>query len=118
MAAELRQAFPSVSPRLITLALRESGLPLSTLVEGVRQDTLDNLERTLRNLENEYAAADAVRKQAIRRLVIEAKTKGIWASRKDLRKAEMVLWMRTWLENPGLFPAWVKLRKRQLETVD
>jgi hypothetical protein len=26
-------------------------------------------------------------------------------------KEEMILWMLTWLENPGVFPIWVALRK-------
>ena len=30
------------------------------------------------------------------------------------QKIEMAAWMRTWLENPPVFPAWVALRKRQL----
>jgi hypothetical protein len=28
-------------------------------------------------------------------------------------KAEMALWLHTWLENPPLFGAWVELRKRR-----
>jgi len=27
-------------------------------------------------------------------------------------KEEMVLWMLTWLENPGVFATWLELRKR------
>jgi hypothetical protein len=29
-------------------------------------------------------------------------------------KAEMILWMITWLENPPLFPQWVRLRRTQI----
>ncbi len=28
------------------------------------------------------------------------------------RRAEAVLWMQTWLENPGAFPLWAELRKK------
>jgi hypothetical protein len=30
---------------------------------------------------------------------------------KKAQKEEMIQWMLVWLENPGIFPAWVKLRK-------
>ena len=29
-------------------------------------------------------------------------------------KEEMIQWMLVWLENPGVFPAWIKLRKQKL----
>lgn len=91
------------------------------MVEGVRQSTFDDLARTLIALEREYAAGAAERRWQTRRLVIEAKQHAFLASRNPkvdeaLRrdKEEMVLWMRTWLENPPLFPEWVALRRKAL----
>lgn len=52
--------------------------------------------------------------RAVRKLVIEAKEHAGFALKKHPEKAEMILWMRTWLENPGIFPYWLKLRKEQL----
>ena len=97
--------------------LRESGLPLAPLVEGVRQETMASLESTLRALLDEYQHGDAPRRSAVRRLVIEGKDHARWAARRnaELRpvKEEMALWMLTWLENPPLFPRWLELRKVQ-----
>ena len=90
---------------------RDADVPLAPMVEGVRQEVLEGLERTLRALLNEYEAGDAARRVAVRRLVIEAKDHAKLAARKNPAKQEMILWMLTWLENPPLFPAWLKLRK-------
>ncbi len=76
------------------------------MVEGVRQDTLDNLQRTLLALLGEYERG----KQAdVRKLVIAAKERAKWTS-----KQENALWMLTWLENPPLFPQWAALRRAAL----
>jgi hypothetical protein len=95
--------------------LRESGVPLSPLVEGVRQETFEALESSLLKLLAEYESGNAARRQSVRKLVIEAKEHARWAARKPERredKVEMALWMLTWLENPPLFPQWVRLRRR------
>jgi hypothetical protein len=86
-------------------------------VAGVRQNALDELERSLLDIGEEYAqaqaAGDAARGRRCRRLVIEGKDHARWALRRGhAEKEEMVLWMLTWLENPGVFPAWVGLRKK------
>jgi hypothetical protein len=94
--------------------LRESGVPLAPLVEGVRQETFDALESSLLNLLAEYERGDAAAKTAVRRSVIEAKDHARWAARipeKRAEKQEMALWILTWLENPPLFPQWVRLRR-------
>ena len=47
-------------------------------------------------------------------MVVAAKDHARFAARKPERRAEkeeMILWMRTWLENPPLFASWVKLRR-------
>jgi hypothetical protein len=95
--------------------LREAGLPLSPLVEGVRQSSLLELERTLCALAEEYARAAPDRRRTIRRLVITARDHGRLAARHSGAaplKQEMILWMNTWLENPEAFCLWVVLRKQ------
>ncbi|HEX5431067.1 MAG TPA: hypothetical protein VFW83_03820 [Bryobacteraceae bacterium] len=103
-----------VSENYLRHLLRDCGVPLAPLVEGVRQESLDALEASLLRLWREYEGAGAPRRQAIRRIVITAKDRARWASRREDRqaeKSEMILWMTTWLENPPLFPAWVRLRR-------
>ena len=118
---ELQTELAPVSAEYLRRLLRQSAIPLAPLVEGVRQDTFEDLERTLLALEREYAAADEPRRTACRREVIAAKDRARWALRRlpdgDPRresKEEMSLWMLTWLENPGVFTAWLALRVGQL----
>jgi hypothetical protein len=95
--------------------LRESGVPLAPLVEGVRQETFEALESSLLSFLQEYERSDAAGRTSVRRVVIEAKEHARWAARtpeKRAEKNEMALWMLTWLENPPLFPQWVNLRKQ------
>lgn len=98
-------------------------MPLAPLVAGVRQDSFEELENSLRALEREYtqavAASNRERVQACRQAVITAKDHARWVARnpktleeKRAQKREMILWITTWLENPGVFPAWIELRKR------
>jgi len=109
-----------ISESYLRRLLRATGLPLSPLVEGVRQDSFEALERTLLAIDREYAealaAGDRARARACRRRVIEAKDH----ARLALRKAppakkpgrdEMILWLLTWLENPAVFRLWLPLRK-------
>lgn len=108
--AELRAAIPEVSEGTVKKALRESGLKLAPLVEGVRQDTLEHLERTLRALLDEYEQGDRARQKQVRAVVITAKQHARWS-----KHEEPQLWLQTWLENPPLFPSWVEIRKKLLE---
>lgn len=115
--AQARAALEPVSEATLRKVLRESGLTLDPRVEGVRQDSFDHLERTLRLLAREFSAADADGRATIRGLVIEAKDHARWALPRDdpARKAEreeMIRWMLTWLENPEVFPEWIALRKK------
>ena len=117
--AELRTRLAPISDSYLRRLLRASGAPLAPLVAGVRQSSLEELERSLLEIGDEYAralaAGDAVRARCCRRLVIEAKDHARWALRRGhADKEEMLLWMLTWLENPGVFPAWVGLRKSAL----
>lgn len=109
-----------ISERYLRELLRECGMPLDPLIEGVRQDSFDNLERTLLQLEREYTPGDGAMQRACRDLVIAAKDHARFNSRRlpagDGRRAdkeEMLLWMLTWLENPPAFPLWLELRKKQ-----
>jgi hypothetical protein len=104
-----------ISGSTLRRLLRESGVPLGPFVEGVRQHSLEALESSLLNLLKEYEGGDPAQKASIRRLVIESKEHARWAARvpdKRAEKQEMALWMLTWLENPPLFPQWVKLRRQ------
>ncbi|MCX6592001.1 MAG: hypothetical protein NTZ56_10785 [Acidobacteria bacterium] len=107
-AAELLSALQPVSGPHFRRLLRESGVPLAPLVEGVRQDTLDQLERTLLALLDEPEA---------RRLVIEAKDHARMAQRRapTPEREEKLLWMTVWLENRPLFRDWLRLRRAKLQ---
>ena len=103
--AELATAFPKL--RSLRRAVRNSGIPLTPLVEGVRQDTFENLARSLVALQHEY---EATRDQRIRAMIIESKAHARLAALKRPEKREMVEWMLVWLHDPSLFETWVRLR--------
>jgi hypothetical protein len=116
---QLRAGLAPVSDYELRRLLRESQLPLTPLVEGVRQNSLQDLERTLCVLAREYTCGDPDRRQTIRDLVITARDHARLATRRievASEKTEMILWMNIWLENPEAFETWVALRKRNLET--
>ena len=115
----------SKSPDYVRKLLRESGVALNPFVEGVRQDSFDELARTLLALEKEYTEAgaqhDAERQRACRKLVIKAKDHARWSvqipkirAARLAAKHEMIAWMLVWLENPEVFPDWLRLRQREL----
>ncbi len=113
----LLERLAPVSEGYLRELLRSSGVPLAPLVEGVRQSSLEELERTLVALQQEYeratAAGNAPRARLCREAVIRAKDHARWAARKGAGKQEMIAWMLTWLENPPVFSAWVAMRKKQ-----
>ena len=115
--AELRVTLAPISESYLRRLLRESGVPLAPMVAGVRQSNLEELEESLIALAAQYEKGDASRRAAVRGLVITAKDHARWASRGSSRQAdsknEMILWMITWLENPPLFPQWVRLRRQR-----
>lgn len=103
--------------------LRDCGLPLDPVVEGIRQRSFEELERTLLAIGEEYARAMETggreRAAACRRAVITGKEHARLAARRPAaseevraRKEEMASWMLVWLENPAIFPAWLGLRKK------
>jgi hypothetical protein len=109
---EFRQLVAALAPvreQDLRRLLRDCGLALSPMVEGVRQSSLEGLERTLGALAEEYGRADADRRRAVRRLVITARDHARLTG--SGAKAEAILWMNVWLENPMAFRLWVDLRK-------
>jgi hypothetical protein len=111
---EIARELAPVSESYLRDLLRGCGVPLHPLIEGVRQDSLENLERTLRQLLAQYESADPATRRTCRDLVIRAKDHARFSQRTKPEKEEMVLWMITWLENPAAFPLWLSLRKRRL----
>ena len=116
--ASLRTVLAPVSESYLRKLVRECGIPLDAMVEGVRQGTFDDLEASLRKLFEEYQPGDAARRRAVRRLVITAKDHARLAARNPEKRAdkeEMILWLTTWLENPPVFGEWVKIRRNNTE---
>ncbi len=110
----LRDLLAPISDNYLRHLLRDSGVPLAPMVEGVRQESLDVLESSLIGLLFEYESGDTARRERVRKLVITAKDHARLAGRNEAKhpeKEEMLLWMLTWLENPPLFPAWIRLRR-------
>jgi hypothetical protein len=116
---EMLTALAPISESYLRKLLRGSGVSLAPMVEGVVQSSLVDLERTLLALANEYEAGA----RDVRRIVITAKDHARFALKKFKpddpkigERQEMFLWMMTWLENPALFPVWLAMRKRIINT--
>jgi hypothetical protein len=119
---ELGAALAPISEGTLRKAARASGLALDPLVEGVVQDSFEALERTLCALEQVYTGSDPERSKRARREVLKAREHAGFSlrrlepdSERAAFKSEVLLWLRTWLGNPPLFPAWAAIRKRVLE---
>jgi len=68
----------------------------------------------LLRLLGEYEQGDAAARLRVRRVAIAAKDHARFAARREEKreeKQEMALWILTWLENPPVFPEWVRLRR-------
>lgn len=112
--ASLRADLAPVSESYLRKLLRECGVPLDPMVEGVRQATFAELEASLLRLLVEYQSAAPARRMALRRLVVTAKEHARLATRNPAKrpdKEEMILWLTTWLENPPVFREWVSIRR-------
>jgi hypothetical protein len=114
-----------VSESYLRRLLAETGIPVEQPFAGVRQKSFEELERSLIEMEEVYlrarASGDRSRAQVCRNVVIQAKDHARMAARspkaspeKKLEKDEMIQWMLVWLENPGVFRAWVRLRKQKI----
>jgi len=115
---ELRSVLAPISESYLHRLLRESGIALDPMVDGVRQGSFDELQESLERLLEIYQSGDAQRKKSVRAIVITAKDHARLASRspkiseeRRAEKEEMVLWLLTWLENPAIFPDWAGLRR-------
>ena len=114
----LCERFPSVSPQTLRRDLRETSLEVHALVEGVRLCSLPTLRLSMLALHECHAQFPA----EVRRLILDARRKAEHVIRnprvnatKRRQMEEKLLWLRVWLENPALFPAWAALRERSLE---
>jgi hypothetical protein len=112
-----------VSEQYLRRLLASTGVEVAQPFAGVRQGSFVELENSLIELERLYSEALGHRNTAlarrIRGMVIQSKDHARLAGRnprlnagKKQEKEEMVEWMLVWLENPGVFPAWVALRKK------
>jgi hypothetical protein len=108
IAAALKRELDPISDRYFRKLLRESGIALDPLVEGIRQDTFDSFERTFLALIESPSET-----QAKRREVIRARDHARLAARRkpSSDREEMILWMTVWLENAPVFDEWKRLRK-------
>ena len=122
---EILERLAPVSESYLRRLLTDAGIPVEQPFGGVRQKTFEELERSLLEIEQVYTRAqnegDRGRTQLCRNTVIQAKDHARLAARgpktsheKKMEKEEMVQWMLVWLENPGIFQAWVKLRKQKM----
>lgn len=112
--AEL-EAVAGVSAVHLRRVLRGMPVRLAPEVEGVRQDSRENLERTLAAQSRLYAG-DPV---GTRARVLEAKQHARLALRRKPEeewRQEVLLHLNTWLENPAIYPLWVELTKKKAAT--
>ena len=114
-----------VSESYLRRLLADTAIPVDQPFAGVRQKTFEELEGSLLAMEEVYSkareAGDRTRVQQCRDAVIQAKDHARFAARspktsaeKKAQKEEMMQWMLVWLHDPGVFPAWVKLRKQKM----
>jgi hypothetical protein len=106
---ELRAALPDVSEATV----RRSGIAIAQPWRGVAQHTIEELDRSLRELSSIYAQRPDLRRYC-RDQVIAAKDRARYLSRIRPLKAEMAEWMLVWLGDPAMFPAWAGLRRKSL----
>ena len=122
---ELLMRLAPVSESYVRELLAATGLPFEQPCAGIRQHTFEELEQSLREMLRVYAdakaAGDPERARYCRRQVIAAKDRArLLAHRtrippeRQAQKEEMAQWMLVWLDDPGVFPAWVRLRKQRM----
>lgn len=105
------QAETGASPSYLRQILRDSGKTLDPIVEGVRAADREELVRTLCALSVRYPDASA----RVRALVIESKRHHQLALRRQPEnpwRAEVLLHLFTWLENPLIYPVWAQLQAK------
>jgi phage terminase large subunit-like protein len=117
LAEEIRQAIGPITASRLKHLLRDSGQALAPLVEGVRQESAESLERTLRALSDLYETGTLEERSRCRGEVIEARQHALWALAKlegepRREREEMRATMLVWLENPALFRSWADARRQ------
>jgi hypothetical protein len=121
---DLLEKLAPVSESYLRDLLVDTGLPFDQPYSGIRQQTFEELEHSLRAMLQVYCEAlgsgNRDRARYCRRQVIAAKDRAKFLARtpritpeRRTEKEEMVQWMMVWLENPEVFPAWVDARKAQ-----
>ena len=117
---QLRRDLPKIAENSLRELLQESGIAIGQPYCGVRQQSLEALERSLLDLQLVYAGQPD-QAYACRKLVIQAKDRARFAARnrkvaEPVRavKEEMVRWMLVWLDDPLMFESWVRARKTHL----
>lgn len=114
-----------VSESYLRELLHGTGLPFDQPFAGIRQHTWEELEQTLREMQQVYtdatATGDRQRARYCRRQVIGAKDRARHVAQtaktspeKKAEEEEMVQWMLVWLENPVIFESWANARKTEL----
>ena len=114
-----------VSESYLRELVRATGLPFAQPYAGVRQHSFEELERSLCELTAVYVAAleagDRERARYCRRQAIAAKDRARFLAAsarlpetKRAQKRVMVEGMLVWLENPGVFAAWVEARRKRM----
>lgn len=99
----------------VAIDRRLGGIPVD-LRNKIQTGTLEDARASLLAMAREYAAADAVRGEDIRRAVRDAKDKIKFLLSRNLPpekrrvKQEILRWMLAWLENPNIFESWVAIR--------
>ncbi len=108
---QLLRSQTGASETYLKKLLRAQSVPLHPLIEGVRQDSPENLTRTLTTLATLYAAQP----KPARARVLESKRHTLLALRRnavDPWRKLVLLHLNTWLENPVIYPIWWKLQKQ------
>lgn len=115
---EIEGTLAPVSRSYLRDLLKTMDLRLDPRVRGVSLHSRDDLRQSLLAFAELYTTAeDRIRQRELRAEVIEAKTRlrGLISRTTDaVHRAEreaMLTEVMTWLENPGIFDLWVKLKK-------
>ena len=91
--------------------LRQTKIQMHPLIEGVRQDSLENLMQTLSKLAGLYPEQP----ESTRARVLESKRHTQFLLRRnpnDSWRKAVLLHQNTWLENPAIYPLWASLQKK------
>jgi hypothetical protein len=118
----LKRDLAPISESYLRHLIKQSGHPMTPIVEGVNMSTREDADRTLQALAAEYESGDPHRRKLCRALVLETKERIRWQLRRSSQsgkpaadpqefRQELLLWVSTWLENPAIFPEWIAIRR-------